>query len=1279
MKSKYMVIILATFLIFGINATFASEHGNETLMMHESALELSVEETPTEILSENQGSYLDLKKDIDSTPAGGELKLQNNYKFNSTRDTPSAGIYTCVAITKSITIDGQNNIIDGGGCQRGIFDITGKNIVLKNIIFKNGYTTGNGGCIYAHSTDNFQLINCTFRDSSARTHGGAIDMSSAHNTSIVSCNFINNSATSNVPRGGAINWVSSTGGTITGCKFIKNSAEYGGAIRMEGVNGVHQYNNDFRDNTATNYGGDIMCDDAKANFHDCNFTNSYAKYGGSIYWKGSDTVLYNLKFNNVTSTSRGGAIYFANCQNATVKSSSFKKYKAVYGGAISFATGGCSVVGCDFEDGSATYGGAIYAGKNIKIADSTFKNNTVSGSGASGGAISIDGENTIVDDCKFESSSSPGNGGTIMIYVSGKGSNITNCEFKSGNAKNMGGAVYSNAVNVLISDNEFIQNVANLGGALYSGSADFRAVNNTFTANNATQHGGAVYSVGAGAILEDNIYTANYAGYNGGAVFLRGNTVLVNKERFTDNVANNGGALALDSADAQVNNSYFRGNNATYGSAIFKGGAVAYINNADFVYNQAHADSIKVARSANSFRVTFRGFDNILNAIWNNADASTIFIDGANPKSGARESNDGELVYQDSREFNQTITATVLDRKDNVINVLTQRTDYLGETLFEINEGYKVIFSHPNDVFYTGAEAVDYISGIKVEKIALTPVVVNGTQARFQIAITNTGYYSLAGLRVSEDSFDGLVYDRWEKSDMWTYDGEGWTFNTPLVADEVAILTLHFNTTDVGEFTNTASAKCEGNLTGTANADVKVIPDTFDVKKVSLMPVTKVGDQTIFEIVIQNIGESDIHNVFIIEDSFEGLVYDGTYEDHLWDYETLDDGRHKWTLKGVLPGHEKLGIFVVFNTTEVGNFTNYAIVGHEGATKTVNATVWVNETVHEPENPNPQMSIDIFTVHPVIMVDGEVWFEITVENTGNIVLNNVTVEEFRHDNLVFAGFEIDSPLWDYRPKTLSNPNRVELLSAPVEDNHAWIINTPLLQNEILGFFVKFVPTKTGSHSNTVYGHSAETPELQYATDHVLVLDADYTIQKVVLNSTVSVGDQVTFQIIVHNTGSAAIEGMEIIENPDESLIFDRWYCDGETWGSEGPTHYYLWEPIAPGGYSEFFVVYNATKPGNITNIVLVDGESYNATVEVANRTENETSPDETPIEDEPVEEDSTPESVVIDAESDHFEASSTYSEPVEKIYSAKVDRNATGHPLLALILVLACLVLRRRR
>lgn len=255
---------------------------------------------------------------------------------------------------------------------------------------------------------------------------------------------------------------------------------------MEGVNGVCQYNNYFRDNSASNYGGDIMCDDNNADFHDCNFTNSYSNsYGGSIYWKGSNTLLYNLQFNNVTSKSYGGAITFANCKNVTVKSSSFKKYRSGSGGAIYFMAPECSVVECEFEDGSATSGGAIYTTRDkITVKDSKFKNHTATGHG---GVIHISGADAVVDNCEFTDSSSSSNEEIIFISSSGPDSNISNSKFKSGHAT-CGGAIYVSARNVVISGNEFESNTAALGGAVYLGSSlsGISVLDNNFKSNNAT-------------------------------------------------------------------------------------------------------------------------------------------------------------------------------------------------------------------------------------------------------------------------------------------------------------------------------------------------------------------------------------------------------------------------------------------------------------------------------------------------------------------------------------------------------------------------------------------------------------------------------------------------------------------------------------------------------------------------------------------------------------------------------------------------------------------------
>lgn len=1235
MKRKLLFIILTVFVLLSINATFASGHGSETLNLHQSSLEFSVEETPYTVLGQGDtsqqpvlsegntpGSFKDLKGEIEATPTGGELKLERSYAYNETTDNGSVGIYTSIPIRKTLTIDGQGCTIDGKNAKR-IFSISSvSDITLKNIIFKNGYASNNGGSIDAGGATNLRIINCTFIDSLASTHGGAIFMSQSRNVTIDSCFFINNAANETIStRGGAIYWVNSDGGTLTNCDFIKNNAHYGGAVYLDGTHGLSQYGNRYVDNSASNFGGDIFCDDNKADFHDCNFTNSHAdNYGGSIYWKGSNSVIYNLNFFNTSSSSYGGTIHFTNGRNMTIKNSTFNKYKSNYGGAISISSPDSTILDCDFKNGEANIGGAVYITANyVSIIDSTFKNNTATG--GNGGTVNIYGANSLIDNSTFDTSSTPDNYYGGIIYVSGADAVIKNSQFKSG----------------------------------YSG------------------YGGALYLSGKNAVLDNNDFIDNSVKLYGGAIY-------------------------TESIDAQINNSKFIGNNATYGSAIFaqvntwnKRDITTHINNADFVYNRADSSSITVDRiNGKQFKATFKGNDNILNAIWNNGDASYIFIDGVNPKIGAENSGNGQLVYKDTREFNQTIIVEVFDENGKLIETETLKTGIYGEVNYTASKGFLIRFTHPGDVFYTGIYGESYIPSLVLEKVTVTPVIFEGEDVIFEIVVNNNGNVTLTDVVVSEDDFKGLTYKGYEESAYWSYSQingvNTWKLNSVLREGELVPLKVTFTAKNAGLFNNTVSVTTSEGIFEKANASVKAIEDTFDVVKLSLMPITKVGDQTVFEIVIHNKGQLDIHNVFVIEDHFDGLIFDQTIRDELWDYSFVN-GKHKWVLKEALAGNEYAGIFVVFNTTTTGNFTNYAIVGHEGRNKTVNATVWVNETVDAPEIINPNLEISIVTIHPLIALGNQTTFEIIVHNTGNVPLTQVTVEEYLYEHLIFHDFIIENDMWDYVPKELMQATRVNLLQAPIVNDHTWIMNTPLLVNEYLGFFVVFNSTKTGEFSNTVLGSSQQTQDKKPATDTVRVVSENYTIKKVSLaQSTVNVGDEVVFEIILHNTGQIDIKDIVIQENPGDGLEFVRYESTEGNWTNEGLT-WKLNSNLAPGAYATFNVIFKATKAGNLTNTIISGDEKSNASV-VVNEIDNETPDDNVP------DENTTPEDKEDDPKdsddgknetpNDNGDVSKTINEGNSQKETSNnkvsnIAENAAGNPFFALIIALTCLVLIRRR
>lgn len=80
-----------------------------------------------------------------------------------------------------LVIDGNGKTIDGANKSR-IFVITGKNITLKNIIFKNGQSYQNydnklnnhGGALRINQGANLTIINCKFIDNKSDKYGAAI-------------------------------------------------------------------------------------------------------------------------------------------------------------------------------------------------------------------------------------------------------------------------------------------------------------------------------------------------------------------------------------------------------------------------------------------------------------------------------------------------------------------------------------------------------------------------------------------------------------------------------------------------------------------------------------------------------------------------------------------------------------------------------------------------------------------------------------------------------------------------------------------------------------------------------------------------------------------------------------------------------------------------------------------------------------------------------------------------------------------------------------------------
>ena len=181
----------------------------------------------------------------------------------------------------NLIMDGNGHTIDANHCVR-IFSVTGKNILIKNLNFRNGYSfsrsedekkdgifgnpilpRGYGGAIY--NRGELELMNCTFLNNYSWSYGGAIANMSEGFLKINDCYFRDNGGYN----GGAI--FNRFDLEIKNSHFINN----GGPIFSSFKGYLHRYDE------ITKFGGAIL-NENQLKIHNSIFNHNYARDGGAI-------------------------------------------------------------------------------------------------------------------------------------------------------------------------------------------------------------------------------------------------------------------------------------------------------------------------------------------------------------------------------------------------------------------------------------------------------------------------------------------------------------------------------------------------------------------------------------------------------------------------------------------------------------------------------------------------------------------------------------------------------------------------------------------------------------------------------------------------------------------------------------------------------------------------------------------------------------------------------------------------------------------------------------
>ena len=350
-----------------------------------------------------------------------------------------------------LIIDGNGHAIDAQGLTR-IFYCTGKNIIIKNIILKNGFTKDYGGAIHNNEGGELTITKSTLNNNTAKLDGGAIYNSNGELT-ITESTLNNNTAQGSLfGGGGAIN--NSGELTITESTLNNNTAQakYGGGGAINNSGELTITESTLNNNTATWDGGAIHNNEGELTITESTLNNNTSKRDGGAINHGSGELTITESTLQENTTRYGGAIY--NGGDLTISESTLNNNTAKLGGAITNG-GGLHISKSALSKNIAKEsGGAIFnSSGEINVIESEFKSNTAE----RGGAL-YNRKNMDLKGCYFDSNCSYDDGGAI-VNLDGT-LQMDYCSFNENRAK-CGGAISNNHYLTIISA-DFEKNVAKI-------------------------------------------------------------------------------------------------------------------------------------------------------------------------------------------------------------------------------------------------------------------------------------------------------------------------------------------------------------------------------------------------------------------------------------------------------------------------------------------------------------------------------------------------------------------------------------------------------------------------------------------------------------------------------------------------------------------------------------------------------------------------------------------------------------------------------------------------
>ena len=430
-------------------------------------------------------------KDLDELINSGESEiiLDSDYILGKNEDYTHHRFQDAKLIritSDNITIDGKGHVIDARK-RSCILEIEGKNITLKNIVFRHAYCHLFSAVLHVSLEGSCTVENCHFENNAA-DNGSGIENDGSLKLDSCTIHSNNNAPIKNNNKLELIN-----------CKFIENHSSHDNSCLVNGGNAEIK-NCMFRFNKSSLIKSSGFMDISK-----CGFIEN--EQGTSINNMG-ELKLTKSKFKN----NRTNYSLIKNNEKLDMESCEFTNNSSKSdGGAIS-NDNIMSLNNCRFiENTSQSNGGAIYCNKeSMDMNNCEFKNNTAT----EGGAIYSKGEITL-NDCEFINNVSYENGGAISCFKESS-NEICNTQFISNNSKKDCGGIY-NQGKIILNDSTFKSNVSMNNGGGLGNFGDMDIYNTEFLQNKCENNGGGIHNNGKLAIDESHLCN-NFSKNNGGAI-----------------------------------------------------------------------------------------------------------------------------------------------------------------------------------------------------------------------------------------------------------------------------------------------------------------------------------------------------------------------------------------------------------------------------------------------------------------------------------------------------------------------------------------------------------------------------------------------------------------------------------------------------------------------------------------------------------------------------------------------------------------------------------------